>query len=187
MRIAVIGPQGTGKSTFIQDFLQSFPDYVSPEENYRDIIAAEGLPTNQLTTEESQRRIRDFLFEQQAGNIEENVIFDRSLIDNYVYTKAQVERGIIDPAFLAETADIMFQSLEYLDALIFIPTAASVPLVEDEIRDTDPLFVDAVNRIFFDTLIEIARETALPVVTVTGEREERVLEAERRLFAGSFA
>ena len=76
MRIAVTGPQNTGKSTFIEDFLSALPTYTTPERTYRDLISQEELPVNQETNEDSQRRIRDFLFDQATSNIEEDVIFD---------------------------------------------------------------------------------------------------------------
>ena len=60
MRIAVIGPQNTGKSTFIKDFLNEFSHYTTPEETYRTVIEDKDLAVNQKTSLESQKEIRDF-------------------------------------------------------------------------------------------------------------------------------
>ena len=99
MRIAVIGPQNTGKSTFIQDFLQEFSHYSSPHETYRDVIVSRGLVVNQKSSLESQKEIRNFMFGQLRHNKEYNIIFDRCMIDNFVYTNTQYEKG--DPGTVA--------------------------------------------------------------------------------------
>ena len=95
MRIAVIGPQNTGKSTFINDFLKEFPHYTTPQETYRSVIEFEELTVNQKTNLESQKKIRDFIFGQLRQNTNYNIIFDRCMIDNYVYTYVQYEKGEI--------------------------------------------------------------------------------------------
>lgn len=37
-KIAVIGPQNTGKSTFVKDFVNAFPEFKTPLETYRDVV-----------------------------------------------------------------------------------------------------------------------------------------------------
>ncbi len=74
MRIAVIGPQNTGKSTFVQDFLKEFSHYKTTERTYRNVIEEKGLDVNQLSGLESQKEIREFIFEQMRGNNEYNII-----------------------------------------------------------------------------------------------------------------
>jgi nicotinamide riboside kinase len=174
MRIAVIGPQNTGKSTFIKDFLAAFPSYTTPEETYRDVVHKKGLSINQNTSEESQRMIRDFLAEQLAHFPGENVIFDRCVIDNYVYTKAKCDDGHIRSEFLEETDQILRASLVHLDALIFIPTAAGVAFVDDELRDTDRTFADRINTLFIELLLELRPAVPHRIITVSGPREVRI-------------
>jgi signal recognition particle receptor subunit beta len=43
MKIAVIGPQNTGKSTFVKDFLLEFPAYKTTQKTYRDIVTENNL------------------------------------------------------------------------------------------------------------------------------------------------
>jgi len=181
MKIAVIGPQNTGKSTFINDFLNKFDSYKTPEENYRDLVNRKGLSINQKTTEESQRLIRDFIYEQLLNNKEDRIIFDRCIIDNYIYTLAQVEKGLIREGFLKETENMMYASLSYIDSLIFIPTSASVQIVDDNFRDTDTMFIDYINKMFIETLLDISSKNPIKIITITGDRDSRIQEITSKL------
>ncbi len=179
MRIAVIGPQNTGKSTFVKDFLQEFSHYVTKEETYRDVIERDGLNVNQKTSYESQKAIRDFMFGQIRHNTEYNIIFDRCLIDNFVYTSVAYEAGTIPKWFLDETEGMMKDTLQLFDLYLFIPTAVSVPLVDDGTRDIDRSYIDRVNNHFLRTLFDVVRKYHLNVKVISGTREERVAQARR--------
>lgn len=174
MRIAIIGPQNTGKSTFLQDLLVEFPHYTTPKLTYRDIVKQGNLQINQKTTTESQAAIRDFLNEQISSNKEKNILFDRCVIDNYIYTKAKHETGEIPDEFLKETEKILYASLTHLDILFFIPATVSVKLEPDGVRDIDVAYLDTINRLFIETLFEIVKKTELPICLVSGTREGRV-------------
>lgn len=174
MRIAVIGPQNTGKSTFIQDFLKEFPHYKSPERSYRDVIEENNLEINQSSTMESQKTIRDFMFGELLHNTEYNTVFDRCMIDNYVYTYALYQQGMIPKWFVDETQAMMKDLLKTVDMYLFIPTAVSVPLVEDGTRDITASYIDTVNNLFLQTLFELIRSHQITVKVIYGAREERI-------------
>ena len=175
MRLAVSGPQNTGKTTFIKDFLKAFPHYYSPSETYRDVIRKNNLKINKKTTDESQRLIRDFLYKQIKSNKRKNIIFDRCVLDNLIYSTYQFEQGNISKKFIDETKKMVMDSLECLDAMILIPTGVSVRLVEDNLRDTDIHFIDSVNRIFISTILDLASNKKTPkIFVVTGDRESRI-------------
>jgi len=183
MRIAVIGPQNTGKSTFIKDFLVAFPEYTTPKETYRDLVKRNELAINQNATEENQRLIRDFLYNQVRSNKVKNIIFDRCIIDNYIYTLAQAEKGVISQKFLKETEVAMYDSLQFIGTLIFIPTAVSVHLVGDKLRDTDTIFIDHINCLFVETLLKIAKRSTIEIILVSGGRQTRIKEVKKKLLA----
>ncbi len=174
MRIAVLGPQNTGKSTFIQDFLAEFPHYTTPPETYRDLVEEKELEVNQLTGVESQKAIRDFMFGQLRHNTAYNVIFDRCLIDNYVYTYVQYEAGTIPKWFVDETEAMMKDTLQNVDMYFFIPTAVAVPLVDDGTRDITAEYIDTVNNHFLRVLFELSRKYNITVKVVSGNREARM-------------
>lgn len=179
MRIAVIGPQNTGKSTFVQDFLKEFSHYVSPEETYRDVIESKGLVVNQKSSLESQKEIRDFMFGQLRHNTAYNIIFDRCLIDNYVYTFIQYEKGEIPKWFVDETEAMMKDTLQSVDMFLFIPTAVSVPLVDDNTRDITASYVDTVNHVFLKTLFDLSRKYHSTIKVISGSREERIEQVKK--------
>ena len=179
MRIAVIGPQNTGKSTFVKDFLKEFPHYITKEETYRDVIEQDGLEVNQKTSLESQRAIRDFMFGQLRHNTEYNVVFDRCMIDNFVYTSVAYEAGVIPKWFLDETEGMMKDTLQLIDLYLFIPTAVSVPLVDDGTRDIDKWYIDTVNNHFLRVLFDVVRKYHLNVKVISGAREERIAQVRK--------
>ncbi len=174
MKIAVMGPQNTGKSTFIKDFLKNFPNYTTPFETYRDVVRKEDLIINQKSSIESQKSIRNFLFTQIKTNIEKNIVFDRCVIDNYVYTYVQYESGLIPKTFVDESYKMLLDGLEYIDMYIFIPAAVSVTLVNDELRDTDKNYIDAVNHHFLRVLFQLSKEQNINIKVISGNREQRI-------------
>lgn len=181
MRVAVLGPQNTGKSTFIQDFLQEFHHYTSPKETYRDVVTKKGLVINQLSNLESQREIRNFMFTQFRHNTEYNIIFDRCLIDNYVYTCIQHQAGTIPKWFVDETEAMMKDTLQAVDMYLFIPTAVSVPLVDDGTRDIDKEYIDTVNNYFLKILFDLAQRYHITVKVISGNRSTRIQEVRKLL------
>jgi nicotinamide riboside kinase len=174
MRIAVIGPQNTGKSTFVKDFLKEFTHYSTPKETYRDVIEKNGLIVNQKSTLESQKEIRDFMFGQLRHNTEYNVVFDRCMIDNYVYTYTQYEKGEIPKWFVDETESMMRDSLRAVDMYLFIPTSVSVPLVDDGTRDVTTSYIDTVNSHFLRILFDLSRSHGITVKVISGNPKERI-------------
>jgi GTPase SAR1 family protein len=179
MRIAVVGAQNTGKSTFLSDLLLAFPHYTSPKGTYRDLVLEKGLKINQETGEESQRAIRDFLWGQIENDPHEDVFFDRSFIDNYIYTVLAHERGTVSQGLVEETHEMMLASFDLLDRLFFIPTAVSVRLTDDELRDIDTKFIDLTNQRFIATLLEASHMSDIAIDVIAGTREERVAAARK--------
>ncbi len=174
MRIAVIGPQNTGKSTFIEDFMKEFSHYATPTETYRDVIESRSLLVNQKSSIESQKEIRDFMFGQIRQNKEYNIIFDRCMIDNFVYTYTQYEKGEIPKWFVDETEAMMKDTLHLIDMYLFIPTAISVPLISDSTRDITASYIDTVNHHFLKVLFDLARKDHITIKVISGSRKERI-------------
>lgn len=181
MRIAIIGPQNTGKTTFIQDFLREFKSYTTPKEKYRDIISKNKLKINQNTNDKSQELIGSFLFKNIKNTTGKNVVFDRCVIDNYIYSSLGYRAKKVSKDLLLKTEKLMLENLRYLDCIVFIPTAVSVRLKADNIRDIDTQFVDEVNDAFITTLLDIRSKYFIPVFVISGNRKQRIEKIKRIL------
>ena len=73
----------------------------------------------------------------------------------------------------------MWESVDNLDMLFFIPTALSVELKEDSLRDTDKGFLDLTNRLFIENILVASQRISVKVLT--GTRAERIELARRYL------
>lgn len=180
MKIAVVGPQNTGKTTFIKDFLKEFTHFVSPQETYRNIIEKNNLKINQETTLESQRDIRDSMIQIIYENTKkyQDIIFDRCIIDNYIYTKYAVDKKKIKREFLFETWKFLIQDIKNYDYIFFIPTQISITLVNDDMRDIDVKFIDTINKEFIALLLQLASEYKIKVKVISGNRKERIRKSQ---------
>lgn len=174
MRIAVVGAQNVGKTTFIKDFISQFPNYTTPNVSYRDIVLQKGLKINQETSLESQAAIMEFIYNLISEDKQENVIFDRCLIDNYVYSYCAYLKGNIESEFIEVSKEKVFEHLKFLDGIVFIPVSLNVDLQSDKFRDIDKNFIDQVNRTFVEILLEISKLFPIKIVVLSGSRQERV-------------
>lgn len=119
------------------------------------------------------------MFGEFRHNAEYNIIFDRCMIDNYVYTSALYQQGVIPKWFLDETEAMMKDVLQTVDLYLFIPTAVSVPLVDDGTRDITASYIDTVNNLFLRTLFDLIRSHHATVKVISGSREERIAEVRK--------
>lgn len=151
MKICVAGTHCVGKSTYIKDFLQKWSMYKSPEKSYRDLIKEKNLNINENGDEESQKIILNALIDQVTPySKDDNVIFDRSVLDNLAYTTWLALNGKVSEKFLDETRTIVMQTLKLYDIIFFFPLTkfSKIEIQDDGIRSTDPLFREEIDNIF---------------------------------------
>lgn len=149
MKIAVCGTSCIGKTTYIQDFLQTWKNYKNPEKTYRNSVDKELL--NKSGTEESQKFILNALVDQAIEfSKKDNVIFDRCVLDNLVYTTWLYLNDKVSEKFLDETRVIVRETLKLYDILFFIPITkvAPVEISEKETRETDSVYREEIDNIF---------------------------------------
>ncbi len=181
MRIAIIGPQNTGKSTFIDDFINSHSEYFCPSETYRDVVAENNLEVNQKTTEKSQELIAKFFENVIRENKNENIIFDRSIIDNYVYSYIAYKKGNISKDYIDNLKLRVINNLKFVDLYVLIPTTVAVKLVDDEMRDIDVDFIDETNSVFVSFLFHLVETYKIKIFVLSGNREDRVNKLNEKL------
>ena len=151
MQIGVVGSTKTGKSTFIEDFINKFPKYGQPAETYRDIPDLELYDNG---TQESQKKIRDFMYNQaetiwRNRDTDRKVIQDRTLLDNlavtmYLYGKYPDR---ISDEFLLESIQMTKRSMSFYHLIYFIPISK-----HDKINV--PEDIDKDFRSGFDTILK---------------------------------
>jgi len=153
MRISISGTGCQGKSTLIADFLKEWPMYDTESVTYREKIVSENLPHSKAATKDSQWKILNHMIdEMQTFKPGDNIIMDRCPIDNLVYSLWCFDKqvGDIDKEFIDKCIPIIRESMRKLDIIFFIPItkAAPVPIVEDKMREADPVYIKEIDNIF---------------------------------------
>lgn len=153
MRIAISGTSCQGKTTLINDFLKEWPTYNTPSKTYRDYLTENNLPHSSKTNKHTQWGILNFLIDDlQQYDKTDNVIFDRCPLDNIIYSLWAYEKNIndIDDDFINKCIPVVRESLKMLDVIFLIPItkAAPVKVVDDNLRDTDKVYIKEVDNLF---------------------------------------
>lgn len=187
MKIAVIGAQMTGKSTFINDFIARWPMYKKPEKTYRDIIEEKQLKLNRDGNRDSQFTILDALCDQAKINTDEKFcIHDRCVIDNLAYTLwlAAKEKGGVKPDDFTASVIQAQQALKHYDVIFFLPISNTSPIQVEERnnRDVDEEYrseIDMILKSFNSDYIKksgkiFPTEDCPAVIEIFGNRQERI-------------
>ena len=158
MRIAFIGPQNSGKSTLIDEFLKQWPMYKKPEKTYRDLIKEKNLPVNKSGTPESQKEILNALVDevqQAAATDDKYLVFDRCVVDNIAYTLWHYAKDTpgFTTEFVIDSKTIAAIGLKYLDIVFYVPSRKEIPIQEKETRETDEIFREEIHNLF-ESLVE---------------------------------
>ena len=162
--VGVIGTQNTGKSTFINDIINTFRGTLNEFHtvgcDYREKIRKAGLQINRNGNLEAQKIILDTLVEQ-LDIIQQmpdgNYITDRSPIDAYAYTvylfRHNPELGITQ-SDLDEMLAKVRKSIEGYDRIIYIDldNCPNVEVVDDTLRDTNLEYRAEIDSIFKEIL-----------------------------------
>jgi dephospho-CoA kinase len=153
-KIVVCGPQGQGKITFINDFLKEFPSFKTPEITYRDIVEKQKLKLNRICDKYSQKILTDFNYNQIVSLYNSDMIFDRCVIDNLIYTTwsylHKADDNDIDVEFINYTKNLVDKTYEYINTIIFIPLVDNyvIPLIDDGVRDISTEYVTEIDNLF---------------------------------------
>jgi hypothetical protein len=185
MKIAVIGTQNIGKSTYINDFLKKWPMYKTPQSSYRDLIKKQNLPHSKDGTEESQTLILNNLVDQIINSSKEDfVIFDRCVVDVLAYSTWLCINGKVSEKFVDQQRIIVRETLRLYDILFFIPLTkvSKIEIVDDGTRNADPVYREEIDNIFkaFQEAYHrgdgriFPKDDTPPVIEIFGSPEERI-------------
>ena len=189
MRIAVTGTACVGKSTFVNDFLNNWSDiYSKPESSYRDMLKEKKLKHSKQTNKETQQAILDYMVDQHMKYTkEDHVIFDRCPLDNLVYSLYSYDKGLsdIDEEFIESCIPIIKEAMRFIDIVLYIPKLGDVKIEDDGNRETDPEFVNEIDKM----LLQIEHQALQPAsvffhtddrpafIRISGEPRERIRQA----------
>lgn len=162
--------------------------YKTKTEKYTDHAKKKGLKLNQEGNEESQQDILNFLCDQIVGEPKDsNLILDRTVLDNLVYTMWLNSREKVSNSFVKKTIDIVRETLVFYDVIFFCPVTkySPVKVEESEHRDIDPIYRQEID-VLFKALMKQYGEHALAyfpfdhklgcpaLIEMFGNRQERI-------------
>lgn len=158
MKIALVGAQGVGKTTLVENFVKQWPMYRRPEKTYRDLVKEQNLKLNKEADAESQRAILNALVDEVqlacASNNSSHLIFDRCTVDNIAYTLWHYAKDTpgFTREYVVDSQSIAGLTLKYLDIIFYVPVRKEIPLVARDGRDIDNTFREEIDNIF-DALV----------------------------------
>jgi len=153
MRVGISGCQNIGKSTVIKDFIEKWDMYTTPKVTYRDVLEEKGLSCNQETTTETQTILMNCICDQILNTDKtDNIITDRTPYDALAYSMWAHEKGIegFDDEYISNQIVMAREASSFYDIIFHIPIVEGhdVELVEDNLRDTDPIYREEMDNIF---------------------------------------
>jgi len=151
MRISISGTSGSGKSTLVTSFLQRWPMYQTPKSTYRDFLKENNLLHSSETDDETQGQILAWMLTEQDKHPKgSKVIYDRCPWDCLAYTMQANADGKVSDGTTAVIIDLVKRSLKELDIIFWVKHEPSIKIVDDGLRDIDPEFIKATDRVFAD-------------------------------------
>jgi nicotinamide riboside kinase len=166
MKIALTGPQGTGKTTLLNALAErtEFQHYEFAREITR-AIADKGVAINEAGSNKTQLLIMNAHIE---NTLKENIIMDRCVIDGFVYTQWLYKNGMIDKWVRDYAMNVFEEILEDYDYVFYIGTEFA--LEDDGVRSINRTFLAEVEDLFEEVLDWYSIEYC----KLTGTVEERL-------------
>jgi hypothetical protein len=189
MRIAFSGAACTGKTTTIAAFLNKWRNYSLLNSNYRKIVKGTKRHSKNTSTK-TQKSILNVLTEEcKTFTLHDKVCYDRCPLDNLVYTLWAYGKGIkgFNESFVQYTIEQVRESMRCFDIIFICTRDMMPPLIEkNNIRETDPLFVQETNNLFkeiskqaqnnLDKSPFFPKDDSPTLIDIHGTTEERIAQ-----------
>lgn len=180
MRIAISGTHCIGKSTLINDFIQSHPEYSHESEAYYRLQEDYAVEFPAQPTLECMLTQMDYSVEHlnQCAQMT-NHIFDRCPVDFIAYAMHIIKKDRLDinDNEISEKFPTIKMALKNLDLIVFLPITKQHPI--SDIGDEDPGYRKAVDRCFKmlyrDEICDIFSSYQQPkIIELWGNRQTRI-------------
>lgn len=185
MRIAVSGTHSVGKSTFVNDFIASHPEFTREEEPYRALCDFYDIKFGKQATRYcngvqmfySITRVKEYVSSDDC------VLFDRSPVDYLAYSLYPAHYGEtdIDRPFCESLIEPIRQSLKFIDVLVYVSINENhlVEIEDDGIRLIDADYRSEVDDYFKQIYLQnrfdiLPKKNPPKIVELWGSREQRV-------------
>jgi len=187
MRIAVTGAACTGKSTFIQDFINNWDTYTTPEKTYRDLFNKRTRHSDK-TTKTTQKKVLDFMIDQHMQYTkDDNILFDRCPIDNIVYSLYAYDKQTsnIDEDFIGDCIPMVRECMKFIDVIFYLPYIPGQIDIEDkQYRVTDESYIQEIDNLLaqieqqsFGSSPFFPAEDRPVMIRLTGDNRQRIKQA----------
>lgn len=174
MRIAISGPQSSGKSTLIDMFesIYSMYDLTCLKEITRSVASA-GHKINEHGDNISQLLIINSHISRSIRNEYETriMLYDRCIVDGFVYTKYLHERGNVSDWVLDYCKNVYDMLLPSIDHY-FYSSPIGVTIEDDKVRSTSEEFRNRITDLFEEQIKDL-RDRGIIVTELTGSKFER--------------
>lgn len=186
MRIAVSGTHFIGKSTLIDDFVKTHPNYKSEVEAYHKLQDEKEMELSLEPSFESLIEQLGYSIEQLNRNSNErNIIFDRCPVDYIAYAMciaAQESIDINDTEIVERFSDVK-EALDNLDMIVFLPITKEHLIEYTEENSTYRKNADKFfKQIYRDDVYDIFPRYGHPkIIEIWGDRLARVNKLESYL------
>lgn len=148
MRIAVSGTHFIGKSTLIEDFIKTHPQYKCESEPYYKLqeekqIEISLAPSLEFFLEQLEYNITQLNEEANA----QNIIFDRCPVDFLAYAMCALDQDSIDiyDSEVSERFSDIKKALNHLDLIVFLPLTHKNSI---DYTEENPAYRKAVDKYF---------------------------------------
>ena len=184
MRIAISGTHCIGKTTFIRDFLNIYPEYMYEEEPYYQLQEKHGIEFSEDPSLEDFIEQLDYSLERlDFYAAQANVIFERCPIDFVAYSMYLLhqEGMTLEDTHVSEMFPEIKEALKNLDLIIFLPMTKEHPIICPESENGSyRRAVDAVlKKIYRDDLLDFFPNHAHPhLIEIWGNPKERMKKLE---------
>lgn len=201
MRICVSHSNMMGGTTLVNDFVKQWPNYkihnLLFREKLQEKLKNENINTSyrslsKIGSRENQEFIRDSIIDEISQySRDDNVIFDRGLWDNLVYSLYLCANGVegCDGEWMKSQLPIFREAMKSYDIIFFLPLLEgySVPVIPNggPDYDRDVIFrseTDNIFKVLYKEYLD-GKRTWLPsedtpaIIEIFGTPEERIAMA----------